>query len=156
MGGAHVAADYLHGLQVSGPDAERLKTMHGGLIATGLDDRDMIRLPSILGDWDHDRRRISRFRAHREGVMRPRVEKILEEVQAQLDASGFEYPHRNQRIDVLTGRSSRIRASDRGERILGERCRIGKPLRVQGLPQSAHQCGVFHRRRALDTSPPAG
>lgn len=58
MGGAHITSDIGHGLQVSLPDAERLKTMHGGLIATGLDDRDMIELPSILGDWEHDRRQI--------------------------------------------------------------------------------------------------
>ena len=85
-------------------DAERLKTMHGGLVATGLDDRDMIELPSILGDWDHDRRQISRSELI--GVMRPRVEEILEEVRARLDASGFEYLP-SQRI-VLTGGSAQI------------------------------------------------
>ena len=89
MGGVHVTSDICQGLQVSMQDAERLKTMHGGLIATGLDDRDMIELPSILGDWDHDRRQISRSELI--GVMRPRIEEILEEVRARLDASGFEY-----------------------------------------------------------------
>ena len=60
MGGNHVTSDICQGLQVSMQDAERLKTMHGGLVATGLDDRDMIELPSILGDWDNDRRQVSR------------------------------------------------------------------------------------------------
>ena len=58
MGGVHVTSDICQGLQVSMQDAERLKTMHGGLVATGLDDRDMIDLPSILGDWENDRRQI--------------------------------------------------------------------------------------------------
>ena len=89
MGGVHVTSDICQGLQVSMADAERLKTMHGGLVATGLDDRDMIELPSILGDWEHDRRQISRSELI--GVMRPRLEEILEEVRARLDASGFEY-----------------------------------------------------------------
>ena len=65
MGGQHVTSDISQGLQVSMQDAERLKTMHGGLVATGLDDRDMIELPSILGDWDNDRRQIEPLRADR-------------------------------------------------------------------------------------------
>jgi cell division protein FtsA len=134
MGGSHVTSDICHGLQVSMQDAERLKTMHGGLVATGLDDRDMIELPSILGDWEHDRRQISRSELI--GVMRPRVEEILEEVRARLDASGFEYLP-SQRI-VLTGGGAQIPGLESvASHILGRQCRVGKPLRVQGLPQSA-------------------
>jgi cell division protein FtsA len=115
-------------------DAERLKTMHGGLVATGLDDRDMIELPSILGDWDHDRRTISRTELI--GVMRPRMEELLEEVRARLDAAGFDdLP--SQRI-VLTGGSAQTPGLETvAARILGRQVRIGKPTRVQGLPQSA-------------------
>lgn len=134
MGGGHVTSDICQGLQVSMQDAERLKTMHGGLVATGLDDREMIELPSILGDWDHDRRQISRSELI--GVMRPRVEEILEEARARLDASGFEYLP-SQRI-VLTGGSAQIPGLELvASRILGRQCRVGKPIRVQGLPQSA-------------------
>ena len=134
MGGSHVTSDICQGLQVSMADAERLKTMHGGLVATGVDDREMIDLPSILGDWDHDRRQISRTELI--GVMRPRVEEILEEVRARLDASGFEYLP-SQRI-VLTGGSAQIPGLEMvASHILGRQCRVGKPLRVQGLPQSA-------------------
>ncbi len=134
MGGGHITGDICQGLQVSTQDAERLKTMHGGLVATGIDDRDMIELPSILGDWEHDRRQISRSELI--GVMRPRVEEILEEVRARLDASGFEYLP-SQRV-VLTGGSSQIPGLESvASHILGRQCRAGKPLRVQGLPQSA-------------------
>lgn len=134
MGGAHITSDICQGLHVSMADAERLKTMHGGLVATGIDDRDMIELPSILGDWDNDRRQISRSELI--GVMRPRVEEILEEARARLDASGFEYLP-SQRI-VLTGGCAQIPGLESiAARILGRQCRVGKPLRVQGLPQSA-------------------
>lgn len=134
MGGHHITSDISQGLQVSMQDAERMKTKHGGLIATGIDDRDMIELPSILGDWDHERRQISRSELI--GVMRPRVEEILEEVRARLDASGFEYLP-SQRI-VLTGGSAQIPGLETiASHILGRQCRVGKPLRVQGLPQSA-------------------
>ncbi len=138
IGGSHVTADICHGLQISMADAERLKTMHGGLVATGLDDRDMLELPSILGDRDHDRRQVSRSELI--GVMRPRVEEILEEVRARLDASGFEYLP-SQRI-VLTGGSAQIQGLELvAGRILGRQCRVGAPLRVQGLPQSATGTG---------------
>jgi cell division protein FtsA len=134
MGGVHVTSDICQGLQVSMTDAERLKTMHGGLVATGLDDRDMIELPSILGDWDHDRRQISRTELI--GVMRPRMEELLEEVRSRLDAAGFDdLP--SQRI-VLTGGSAQTPGLETvAARILGRQVRIGKPLRVQGLPASA-------------------
>jgi cell division protein FtsA len=134
MGGGHITSDICHGLQVSMTDAERLKTMHGGLVATGLDDRDMIELPSILGDWDHDRRQISRTELI--GVMRPRMEEILEAVRERLDASGFDdLP--SHRV-VLTGGSAQTPGLETvAARVLGRQVRIGKPLRVQGLPQSA-------------------
>ena len=145
MGGVHVTSDISQGLQISTADAERLKTMHGGLVATGLDDRDMIDLPSILGDWEHDRRQVSRSELI--GVMRPRVEEILEEARARLDASGFEYLP-SQRI-VLTGGSAQIPGLESvASHILGRQCRIGKPLRVQGLPQSATGHRVLDRGRA--------
>ena len=134
MGGVHITSDISLGLQVSTQDAERLKTMNGGLVATGIDDRDMIDLPSILGDWEQDRRQISRSELI--GVMRPRMEEILEEVRARLDASGFEHLP-GQRI-VLTGGSSQIPGLETvASHVLGRQCRIGKPQRVQGLPQSA-------------------
>lgn len=134
MGGAHVTSDIAHGLQITPQEAERLKTMHGGLVATGLDDRDMIDLPAALGGWEQERRQVSRSELI--GVMRPRVEEILEEVRERLDAAGFEYLP-SQRI-VLTGGSAQIPGLETvAARILGRQCRVGKPLRVRGLPRSA-------------------
>jgi cell division protein FtsA len=54
--------------------------LHGGVIATGMDDREMIEIGGDTGDWEHDRRTVSR--AELIGIMRPRVEEILEEVRA--------------------------------------------------------------------------
>ncbi|AHM05692.1 Cell division protein FtsA [Roseibacterium elongatum DSM 19469] len=136
MGGDHVTADISQGLQIPHCDAERIKTRFGGVIATGMDDREIIELESDTGDWHHDRRTVSR--AELIGVMRPRVEEILEEVRARLDAAGFDHLP-SQRI-VLTGGSSQIPGLDGlASRILGNQVRLGRPLRVQGLPQST--CG---------------
>ena len=134
MGGDHVSSDISKGLHVPMAVAERIKTKHGGVHATGMDDREMIEIGSDSGDWEKDRRQVSRTELI--GIMRPRVEEILEEVRARLDVAGFDTLP-SQQI-VLTGGASQIPGLDGlASRILGSRVRMGRPLRVQGLPQAA-------------------
>ena len=134
MGGDHVTSDISMGLQIPMAAAERIKTFYGGVMATGMDDREMIEIGGDTGDWEHDRRTVSR--AELIGIMRPRVEEILEEVRARLDAAGFEHLP-GQQI-VLTGGGSQIPGLDGlASKILGQQVRLGRPLRVQGLPQAA-------------------
>ncbi len=134
LGGDHITLDISKGLQVPLATAERIKTLNGGAVATGMDDREMIELGGDSGDWEHDRRTASR--AELIGIMRPRIEEILEEVRLRLDAAGFECLP-SQQI-VLTGGVSQIPGLDGlAARILGNSVRLGRPLRVQGLPQAA-------------------
>jgi cell division protein FtsA len=133
LGGDHVTSDISKGLQVAIATAERIKTRHGGVHATGMDDREMIEIGGDSGDWEKDRRTVSRTELI--GIMRPRVEEILEEVRARLDAAGFD--HLPSQQIVLTGGASQIPGLDGlAARILGQRVRLGRPLRVQGLPQA--------------------
>ena len=134
MGGDHVTSDISLGLQVPTGTAERIKTFYGGVHATGMDDREMIEITSDTGDYHHDRRSASR--AELIGIMRPRVEEILEEVRVRLDAAGFD--HLPSQQIVLTGGASQIPGLDMlAARILGQQVRLGRPLRVHGLPQAA-------------------
>ena len=134
MGGDHVTQDISMGLGVPMANAERIKTFYGGVHATGMDDREMIEIGGDTGDYEHDRRRVSR--AELIGIMRPRVEEILEEVRARLDAAGFS--HLPSQQIVLTGGGSQTPGLDGlATRILGQQVRLGRPLRVHGLPQSA-------------------
>jgi len=134
MGGDHVTSDISMGLQVPMANAERIKTFYGGVMATGMDDREMIETGGETGDWEHDRRTVSR--SDLIGIMRPRVEEILEEVRARLDAAGFD--HLPSRQIVLTGGASQIPGLDGlATKILGQQVRLGRPLRVHGLPQAA-------------------
>lgn len=134
MGGDHVTSDISKGLQIPVAVAERIKTKHGGVHATSMDDREMIEIGGDSGDWEKDRRQVSRTELI--GIMRPRVEEILEEVRVRLDAAGFE--HLPSQQIVLTGGASQIPGLDGlAARILGQRVRLGRPLRVQGLPQAA-------------------
>ena len=134
MGGDQVTSDISKGLQMPLVEAEKLKARFGGVVATGMDDREMIEIGGQSGDWEKDRRTVSR--AELIGIIRPRVEEILEEVRARLDAAGFE--HLPSQQIVLTGGASQIPGLDGlAAKILGQRVRLGRPLRVQGLPQAA-------------------
>ena len=133
MGGDHVTSDISKGLQIPVAVAERIKTKHGGVHATSMDDREMIEIGGDSGDWEKDRRQVSRTELI--GIMRPRVEEILEEVRERLDAAGFD--HLPSQQIVLTGGASQIPGLDGlAARILGQRVRLGRPLRIQGLPQA--------------------
>jgi cell division protein FtsA len=134
MGGDHITSDISMGFQIPMQHAERIKTIHGGVHATGVDDREMIEIGGDTGDFEHDRRTASR--AEVIGIMRPRVEEILEDVRARLDAAGFD--HLPSQQIVLTGGGSQIPGLDGlASKILGQQVRLGRPLRVHGLPQAA-------------------
>ncbi|MBN2761358.1 MAG: cell division protein FtsA [Rhodobacteraceae bacterium] len=134
MGGSLVTSDISQGLQVDFATAERLKTIHGGVQATSMDDREMIEIGANTGDWDKDRRTISRSELI--GIMRPRIEEILEHVRARLDAAGFS--HLPSQQVVLTGGAAQVPGLDGlAARIFGQQVRLGRPVRVRGLPQAA-------------------
>ena len=134
MGGDHITADISKGLQVPFAAAERIKNFYGGVVATGMDDREIIEIGGESGDWERDRRTITRSELI--GIIRPRVEEMLEEVRARLDGAGFD--HLPSQQVVLTGGTSQLPGLDElAPRILGQRVRIGRPLRVHGLPQAA-------------------
>ncbi len=131
MGGEHITSDIAKGLQIPMNVAERIKTKHGGVHATSMDDREMIEMGGDSGDWEKDRRQVSRTELI--GIIRPRVEEILEEARVRLDAAGFD--HLPSQQIVLTGGASQLPGLDMlAARILGQRVRLGRPLRIQGLP----------------------
>src|SRR4028118_1552183 len=76
MGGQHVTSDISMGLQVPMAVAERIKTVHGGVHATGRDDREPIPLGGDSGDWERDRPTVSRTELI--GIMRPPAAELLE------------------------------------------------------------------------------
>ncbi len=134
IGGNYVTQDISLGLKIPFSTAERLKTLYGGVVAIGKDEREMIALGGNVGDQEYDQRMVSRSELI--GIIRPRVEEILEEVRKRLDDAGFvDLP--SQQI-VLTGGACQVPAlQELAARILGNQVRIGLPLRIRGLPQAA-------------------
>ncbi len=134
LGGDHITMDIANGLSMPTVAAERIKTLHGGAVATSLDDRELIEAPRLGDPGPEDRRRISR--ALLIGVIRPRLEEILETARDRLREAGFQ--HLPGRRIVLTGGGAQLPGLEEiAQRILGRRARIGRPLRLAGLPPSA-------------------
>ncbi|MEO1561791.1 MAG: cell division protein FtsA [Pseudomonadota bacterium] len=134
LSGNLVTSDVSQCLQIPMQVAERIKTLHGGVVATGVDDRDMIDIGADTGDWHHDRREISR--ADLIGIMRPRLEEIFEDVRDRLREANFDYLP-GQRIVLTGGMSDLLGVDGLATRILGQQVRLGRPMRIQGLPQAA-------------------
>ena len=131
LGGSHVTADITKAFNISHETAERIKNLHGGLISTGRDDRDYIEVNN------NSQEKIAISRSELIGVVRPRVEEILEEVYEQLQVSGFNNLD-NKKV-ILTGGASQLPGLfDLASNLLDCSVRIGKPLRVQGLPHAAN------------------
>ena len=135
VGGQHITGDIMQAFQISFLAAERLKVLHGGLLPTNSDDRETIELPESNSDLYTDRRTITKSELL--GVIRPRVEEIFDSLRSMLDQSDFEFLP-GQKI-VLTGGGSKLaNILDFTSTFLGKPTRVAVPMRIQGLPASAH------------------
>ena len=133
FGGDHVTSDIAAGLMLRHALAERLKTVHGGVLATAADDRELLDAPRIGEEEAPEPRRISRGMLI--GVIRPRLEEVFRTLHARLVALGVGEPPGG--AVVLTGGASQMPGlDDCVTRILGRRPRIGRPMRIAGLDQA--------------------
>ncbi len=132
VGGNHITMDVARGLSTRVAIAERLKTLHGSALSSPSDERDMISAPHVDDDTTPNHVPKSQLI----GIIRPRVEEILELVRDRLKASGHG-PDMNSRI-VLTGGGSQLTGmAELARRIMGGQVRIGRPLGIKGLPEAA-------------------
>jgi cell division protein FtsA len=134
LGGHHVTMDIARGLNARIDDAERIKTLYGSVLAGGSDERDMITVPPISEDERDPPQFVSR--AMLVGIIKPRVEEILEMVRDRLAAAPLAAEQRGNVI--LTGGASQLTGlADLASRILGRPVRIGRPLGIAGAPEAA-------------------
>jgi len=134
VGGHHVTMDIARGLNTRIADAERIKTLYGSVLAGGLDERDMITIPPVNNDEHETPQFVSR--AQLAGIVRPRVEEILEMIRDRLAASPFASEPRGRVI--LTGGACQLTGLVQlAGQVLGRPVRIGRPLGVAGLPDEA-------------------
>jgi cell division protein FtsA len=134
LGGHHVTLDVARGLSARIADAERIKTLYGSVLSGGSDERAMITIPSV----GQDDREAPQFvsRAQLVGIIKPRVEEILEMVRDRLKASPFAAEPRGRVI--LTGGACQLTGlPELAAEILRRPVRVGRPLGISGLPEEA-------------------
>jgi cell division protein FtsA len=133
VGGNHVTMDIARGLTLRLSDAERLKTYYGACISSPSDDRETIAVSQVGEDGNH----VTHLpKSHLVRIIKPRVEEILELVRDRLTGAGYA-PQAGLRL-VLTGGASQLTGvPEAARRIISGQVRMGRPLGVQGLPESA-------------------
>ena len=133
VGGNHVTMDIARGLTISLADAERLKTLYGACIASPSDERDTIAVHRVGDDMDHPS---PMPKSELVRIIRPRVEEILELVRDRLRNAG--HAAQAGRRLVLTGGACQMTGlPELARAIVSNQIRVGRPLGVEGLPESA-------------------
>lgn len=133
VGGQHVTSDIARMLNASLADAERLKAMYGSAMASGGDPNELIDVPRVGEEERHKPNHIPR--SHLVGIIQPRLEEIFDIVRARLNDSGLGQAA-GRRI-VLTGGASQIAGMrDLAQHVLGKQARLGRPIRLGGLPDA--------------------
>lgn len=134
IGGQHVTSDLARGLSTSVAEAERLKTLFGSALQGTTDDNATIQVP-IIGEDDPDAHH-SVPRSMLTSIIRPRIEETLEMVRDLLEESGA--AKFAGRCAVLTGGGSQLNGcKETAARVLSRQVRLGRPIRLTGLPDAA-------------------
>ena len=134
VGGAHVTSDIAKGLTTPLQDAERLKALYGSAVAANNDENELIDVPRLGEDSSIEPNHVPRSLLV--GIIQPRIEEILELVRARLADSGL--GNAIGRRVVLTGGASQLAGiRELSEHVLDKQVRLGKPIRLSGLPDAA-------------------
>lgn len=134
IGGHHVTMDLARGLSTRLDDAERLKVLHGSVLAGSDDAQDMLSVNAMDPDDADGMKQVPK--GHLTRIIRPRVEETLELVRDRLARSGFAEAV-GKRI-VLTGGASQLTGlGELARRIMSKHVRIGRPMGIRGMPESA-------------------
>ena len=133
VGGHHVTMDLARGLSVSIADAERLKTLHGACIASPSDERETFAAHRAGDELDQPS---YLHKSELVRIVKPRIEEILELVRDRLKKAG--HAALVGRRLVLTGGASQLTGlPELARAIVSPQARLGRPLGVEGLPDSA-------------------
>lgn len=133
MGGQNITNDIAKGLMTSVENAEKIKILYGCALASHTDESEMIDVPKLGEDERREPNLIPR--SYLVGIMQPRVEEILEHVRANLRDCGLDRVI-GRRV-VLTGGGAQLAGmKELSEIVLDKQVRIGKPIRLRGLPDA--------------------
>jgi cell division protein FtsA len=131
FGGNNVTNDIVHGLGVTGADAERLKERYGCAYEPLVDPSDVIKLPSTVAQGDREIPR--ELLAH---IIHQRMDEIFDLVQREIATAG--YAGKLSAGVVLTGGAAAMQGSaELASDVFGTGVRVGVPTEnLTGLADS--------------------
>jgi cell division protein FtsA len=133
IGGLHVTNDLARLLSTNVAHAERLKTLYGNAQSCADDEREMLPVP-LVGEEEHQIAKVPRSMVV--NIIRPRLEETFELVKERLDSCGLNRAA-GTRV-VLTGGACQLAgARELAGRVLDKQVRLGRPIALRGLPDSA-------------------
>ncbi len=134
IGGHHVTKDLAHFLSTSIAQAERIKTLHGGVYASAQDAQHNIHVPRI-GEEDDTGDDAYISRADLVNIIHPRMEELCELLLEKIDGS-----HMQQFVGapvIITGGGAQLMGvREMVAEMFGAKVRIGKPKFFPGLAES--------------------
>lgn len=132
IGGAHITNDIARGLSTPFAHAERMKNLYGTCLASASDDGEVIQVP-LVGE-DDETGTVQVPRSMLVGIIRPRVEEILDLAKERLEKAGF--GQLAGRV-VLTGGSSQLTGlSEMASQAFAHHVRIANPRPIDGLAEA--------------------
>ena len=133
IGGCHVTSDIARGLSTPLAQAERMKTLFGSCLPSPSDDHQLIEVPPMAGNGFSDFSQVPRSMLV--NIVQPRLEETFEMVRSHLEDAGLDKVA-GRRL-VLTGGSSQLPgAAELAGMILDKQVCLGRPRRVDGLPDA--------------------
>jgi len=135
IGGQHITSDIAKGLSTSMAHAERTKNLHGSVLAAPKDEQAMLDIPQF-GEEDESNDVYKIPKSGLVGIIRPRAEEILDLVRDRLQRSGIA-PYAGNNVVITGGCSQLLGLREHAAHMLGKQVRIGKPLYIPGLIDSA-------------------
>ncbi len=132
VGGSHITNDIALGLATSLESAERAKTLYGNLISTAKDEREIIDIPQVGDDGRAEMNHVQRSTLV--GIIRPRVDEILELISSRLQASGYRNIGGNV---VISGGGSQLGGlKELVANYFSKQVRQGLPKKIEGMAES--------------------
>ena len=139
MGAADITDDVASAFGTRRAQAERMKCFYGSANMSPRDNHDMIDVAPIASDEDAEGSRITR--AQLIAVIRHRLERLMGEIQRELQKLKFEDPVGRQ--IVLAGGGAELKGiADYAQQALGRAVRVGRPRGLTALPD-AHSGPAF-------------
>jgi cell division protein FtsA len=139
MGSGDITDDIASAFGTKRHQAERMKCFHGSANMSPRDNHDMIDVAPLSQEEGAEGIRITK--AQLIAVIRQRLERLMPEIQKELQRLNFEDPVGRQL--VLTGGGAELKGiADYAQQALGRAVRVGRPRGMSGLPE-AHSGPAF-------------